>query len=116
MYHVGPAGVVLALPHEGEVQMQPSVTHSTPSGDPRGSAVERDIHMKRTSWILGSMTAFMLASCGGGAPSGDAGTAGGAGTETGSPGMMADTAPALAPMDTAMTDTTSASPDTAVTP
>ncbi len=72
--------------------------------------------MKRTSWILGSMTAFVLAACGGGAPGGDAGTAGGAGTETGSPGMTTDTAPAPGPMDTAMTDTTSASTDTAPTP
>jgi hypothetical protein len=74
--------------------------------------------MKRTTWILGSMTAFMLAACGGGAPGGDAGTAGGAGTETGSPGMSSDTA-AAAPgaMDTAMSDTTSAGTgsDTAAT-
>jgi hypothetical protein len=61
--------------------------------------------MKRTSWILGSMTAFVLAACGGGAPGGDAGTAGGAGMETGDPGMSADTAPAPGAMDTAMTDT-----------
>lgn len=60
--------------------------------------------MKRTSWILGSLTAFALAACGGGAGR-DAGTAGGAGTETGSPGMTADTVPAPGPMDTAMTDT-----------
>ncbi len=74
-----------------------------PCGDPRGPALERDTHMKRTSWILGSMTAFALAACGGGT-GGDAGTTGGAGTETGSPGMSADTAPALGPMDTAMMD------------
>jgi hypothetical protein len=98
------------------MQVQRGVTHSTPSGDPRGSAVERDIHMKRTSWILGSITAFVVAACGGGAPGGDAGTAGGAGTETGSPGMTTDTAPAPGAMDTAMTDTTSASTDTTPTP
>lgn len=70
--------------------------------------------MKRTSWILGSMTAFAVAACSGG---GDRpGTAGGAGTETGSPGMAADTAPAIGPMDTAMTDTTSTPTDTATTP
>ena len=98
------------------MQVQRSVTHSTPSGDPRGSAVERDIDMKRTSWILGSMTALVLAACGGGAPGGDAGTAGGAGTETGSPGMTSDTAPAPGAMDTALTDTTSASTDTTAKP
>jgi hypothetical protein len=73
--------------------------------------------MKRTSWILGSMTALVLAACGGGAPGGDPGAAGGAGTETGSPGMTTDTAPAPGAMDTALTDTatmdtTSASTDT----
>lgn len=72
--------------------------------------------MKRTSWILGSVTAFVVAACGGGAPGGDPGTAGGAGTETGSPGMMADTTPASVPMDTAMTDTTSAMTDTTAAP
>jgi hypothetical protein len=72
--------------------------------------------MKRTSWILGSVTAVVLAACGGGAPGGDSGTPGGAGTETGSPGMMSDTAPAPGPMDTAMTDTASTGTDTAVTP
>ena len=72
--------------------------------------------MKRTSWILGSMAALVLAACGGGAPGGDPGTAGGAGTETGSPGMMTDTAPAPGAMDTALTDTTSATTDTAPTP
>jgi hypothetical protein len=73
--------------------------------------------MKRTSWILGSIAALVLAACGGGAPGGDAGTAGGAGTETGSPGMTSDTAPAPGAMDTALTDTaakdtTSATTDT----
>lgn len=63
-----------------------------------------NIHMKRTSWILGSMTAFALAACGGGANR-DAGTAGGAGTETGSPGMSSDTSPSTGAMDTAMSDT-----------
>jgi hypothetical protein len=72
--------------------------------------------MKRTSWILCSITAFGLAACGGGAPGGDAGTAGGAGTETGSPGMTSDTAPAPGALDTALTDTTSTSTDTAPTP
>jgi hypothetical protein len=61
--------------------------------------------MKRTSWILGAMAAFAVAACGGGAPGGDAGTAGDPGTETGSPGMTMDTAPAPGAMDTAMTDT-----------
>lgn len=65
--------------------------------------VERDNPMKRTSWILGSMTAFALAACGGGTAGGDAG---GAGMETGTPGMSADTVPAGGAMDTAMTDTT----------
>lgn len=61
--------------------------------------------MKRTSWILGSMTAFMLAACGGGNAGGDPGATGGAGTETGDPGMAADTVPAGGAMDTALTDT-----------
>ncbi len=68
--------------------------------------------MKRSTWILGSMTAFVLAACGGGAPGGDAGTAGDPGTETGSPGMTADTVPAGGTMDTMMTDTTSTMTDT----
>jgi hypothetical protein len=77
--------------------------------------------MKRTSWILASMTAFAVAACGGGAGSGgDAGTTGGAGTETGSPGMGSDTAPVAGPMDTAMTDTTTGTTgtmsDTTATP
>ena len=63
------------------------------------------IPMKRTSWILGSMTAFMLAACGGGNAGGDAGTAGGAGMETGDPGMTADTMSTGGAMDTALTDT-----------
>lgn len=71
--------------------------------------------MKRTSWILGSLTAFAVAACGGGAPEGDAGM-GGAGTETGSPGMTTDTAPAPGAMDTALTDTTSTGMDTTTTP
>lgn len=62
------------------------------------------------------MAALVLAACGGGAPGGDAGTAGGAGTETGSPGMTTDTALAPGAMDTALTDTTSASTDTAPKP
>ncbi len=72
--------------------------------------------MKRTSWILGSLTAVVLGACGGGAPGGDAGSAGGAGTETGSPGMTTDTAPAPGAMDTALTDTTSMTTDTAPKP
>ena len=64
--------------------------------------------MKRTSWILGSLMALALVACGERNAGDDAGAAGGAGTETGSPGMTADTAPAPGPMDTAMTDTTSA--------
>jgi len=57
--------------------------------------------MKRTSWILGAVAALALAACNSG--NRDAGT-GGAGTETGSPGMSSDTA-AVGPMDTALTDT-----------
>jgi hypothetical protein len=68
--------------------------------------------MKRTSWILGSMTAFVLAACGGGNAGGDAGATGGAGTETGSPGMAADTVPAGGAMDTALTDTAGTTADT----
>lgn len=52
------------------------------------------------------MTAFALAACGGSNAGGDAGTTGGAGTETGSPGMTADTVPAGGAMDTTMMDTT----------
>jgi hypothetical protein len=63
--------------------------------------------MKPTSWILGSVMALALVACGERKAGDDAGTAGGAGTETGSPGMTADTAPVGA-MDTAMTDTSSA--------
>ena len=63
--------------------------------------------MKPTSWILGSVMALALVACGERKAADDAGTAGGAGTETGSPGTTADTAP-VGPMDTAMTDTTSA--------
>ena len=62
--------------------------------------------MKPTSWILGSVMALALAACGPKAGD-DAGAAGGAGTETGSPGMTSDTA-AVGPMDTALTDTTGA--------
>ena len=66
------------------------------------------------------MTAFLLAACGGGAPGGDPGAAGGAGTETGDPGMTTDTAPAPGAMDTAAVDTaamdTGATTDTAPTP
>lgn len=67
------------------------------------------MHMKRTSWILGSMAAFLLAACGGGSAGGDADMGG---AETGSPGM-ADTVPAGGAMDTALTDTTTMTPDTA---
>ncbi len=66
--------------------------------------------MKRTSWMLGSLTALALAACGGGSNAGSAGS----GTETGSPGMAADTTPAPGAMDTALTDTTSATTDTTV--
>ena len=66
--------------------------------------------MKRTSWILGSMAAFLLAACGGG-NAGDDADMGGA--ETGSPGMAADTFPAGGAMDTALTDTTTMTTDTA---
>ena len=64
--------------------------------------------MKRTSWILGSLMALALVACGERNPGGDAGAAGGAGTETGSPGMTADTAMGGGAMDTATIDTTSA--------
>jgi hypothetical protein len=63
-------------------------------------------HMTR-SWILGPLTVILLAGCGGGAQ--DRSTSGGAGTETGSPGMTSDTsaaaapAPGATPSDTAMT-------------
>jgi hypothetical protein len=63
--------------------------------------------MKPTSWILGSVVALALVACGGPKAGDDAGAAGGAGTETGSPGMTSDTAP-IGPMDTALTDTTGA--------
>jgi len=63
--------------------------------------------MKRTSWILGPVIALALVACGDRNAGGDTGTAGGAGTETGSPGITADTAMGGGAMDTAMTDTTS---------
>ena len=68
--------------------------------------------MKRTSWILGSVMALALVACGDRNAGGDARTAGGAGTETGSPGTTADTAMGGGAMgggamDTATTDTTS---------
>jgi hypothetical protein len=69
--------------------------------------VERDIFMRRPFWILGSIMALTLAACGDRNAGGDASTTGGAGAETGSPGMSADTA-AVGAMDTAMTDTTAA--------
>ena len=59
------------------------------------------------------MTAFVLAACGGGNPGGDAGAVGGAGTETGSPGMAADT---IGAMDTALTDTTGMTGSDTMTP
>jgi multiple sugar transport system substrate-binding protein len=75
--------------------------------------------MKRT-WILASMTAVMLAACGGGGA--DTGTTGGAGTETGAGAGATTTdtatmAPGAAPMDTAMTGDTAAAGgmDTAAT-
>jgi hypothetical protein len=64
--------------------------------------------MKRTTWILGSAMALALVACGERKAADDAGTTGGAGTETGSPGMTADTAMGGGAMDTATTDTTSA--------
>ncbi|HVJ99854.1 MAG TPA: hypothetical protein VM365_03285 [Gemmatimonadales bacterium] len=65
--------------------------------------------MKLTSWILGSVMALALVACG---DRNAGGTAGGAGTETGSPGTTADTAMGGGAMgggamDTATTDTTS---------
>jgi hypothetical protein len=55
------------------------------------------------SWILGPLTVVLLAGCGGGANN-QGNPPGGAGTETGSPGMTSDTAaaPAPGPADTAM--------------
>lgn len=70
--------------------------------------------MKRTSWMFGAMAAFAVAACGGGAGGRDTETTGGAGTETGSPGMTSDTAPAPGAMDTALTDTTGMGTDTTV--
>lgn len=104
--HNDRAGPVVAFPERRPCRGPRSGTH-----------IHKGHHMKRTSWILGSIAALVLAACGGGAPGGDAGAAGGAGTETGSPGMTTDTAPAPGPMDTAMTgtsatDTTTASTDT----
>jgi hypothetical protein len=71
--------------------------------------------MKPTSWILGSMTAVMLAACGGGAGT-DRNTTGGTGTESGATGegTFGDTT-------ATMSDTTSMSPgatptDTATVP
>jgi hypothetical protein len=63
--------------------------------------------MKRTSWILASIVALALAACGERKAADDAGSMGGAGTETGS-GMTADTAMGGGAMDTMTTDTTSA--------
>ena len=54
------------------------------------------------------MLAFVLAACGERNAGDDAGAMGGAGTETGTPGMTADTVPAGGAMDTALTDTTMA--------
>lgn len=73
--------------------------------------------MRRTSWILGSLTAVMLAACGGGA---DRGATGGAETETGAgTGAMTDTAtmaPGAATADTALSgDTGVTGADTATT-
>jgi hypothetical protein len=68
------------------------------------------------SWILGPLTVILLAGCGGGANKSN--PPGGAGTETGSPGMTTDTtstaAPAPGPADTAMmgSDTGMAKTDT----
>jgi len=62
--------------------------------------------MKRASWIMGSLTAFLLAACGGGAADRDQGTTtGGADFESGSMGDTTTMAPGATPMDTAMTDT-----------
>lgn len=58
--------------------------------------------MIRKTWILGSLTAVMLAACGGGAD--NANTTDGTGMESGA-GTMSDTmtmAPGAATMDTAM--------------
>jgi hypothetical protein len=73
--------------------------------------------MKWTPWILGSLTAVILAACGGGA---DRGTTGGAETETGAgTGAVTDTAtmaPGAATTDTAMSgDTGMSGADTAPT-
>ena len=68
--------------------------------------------MRRSSWILGSIAAAMVAACGPREPS----TTGGAGAETGAgTGAMTDTtsmAPGATPTDTAMTHDTGAAADT----
>ncbi len=71
--------------------------------------------MIRATWILGSLTAVMLAACQGGANR-DQGAAEGTGMESGSMGDTATMAPSAVPMDTALTDTTTPAPapDTAV--
>jgi hypothetical protein len=68
--------------------------------------------MKRTL-ILGSMTAFLLAACGGDRAGGDAGTTGTA--DTAPAGGAMDTAMTGGAMDTAMTDTTGTSSSTDTT-
>lgn len=81
-------------------------------GGGRGHSRAEVMDMIRTTWILGSLTAVMLAACGGGAD--NANTTGGTGMESGA-GMDTTTmAPGAATMDTAMgADTTMA--DTAAT-
>lgn len=59
--------------------------------------------MRRASLALASLTAVMLAACGGGQTQG--GTTGGAGTESGTMGGDTAMAPGATTMDTAMTGT-----------
>jgi hypothetical protein len=72
----------------------------------------KGMDMKRT-WILASMTAALLAACGGGGA--DNQTTGGAGTETGAGAGTTDTTTmAPTPADTALTgDTAAVGADTA---
>ncbi len=70
--------------------------------------------MKRASWIMGSLAAFLLAACGGGAADRDQGTTtGGTDYESGSMGDTSTMAPGATPMDTALTGTGTTGLDTA---
>jgi hypothetical protein len=83
-------------------------------GCARKPAYQRVNRMKWTPWLFGCLTAMLIAGCGG--ERRDTGTAGDAGTETGTmqdeAGTAADTA--IPSTDTAATGTTGATPsDTA---